>query len=149
MEIGNLNIFEGEDGTIEILGVNGWITILPENRRQLAEVLSKRNPRMKCVVCHKPSNYFICKNCQEKDEEQSAAKVRWEILFNGTKKKSGTTSRPKAYTIFTNTAYAANAKHWTGESYTDNQGNQWDIRFDKSLQKKKPEPAMVLESALA
>lgn len=129
MDIAGNQIYEHSDGTIEIVGSNGYVVIPPAYRKELAAFLSKRIPRIKCIFCGTEGNKFECVKCQLKHEEESAPKFHWQVFCNGKQVNSGKTSRAKAYTEYTTLAYLRSAKHWNGEYYENDQGDRFTIHF--------------------
>ena len=138
MDIAGNQIYEGRDGTIEIVGINGYVVIPAKYRKEFAELLSKRIPRIKCMFCGNEGNHSICQKCADKHEEASAPKFRWQVLVNGKQMKSGKSSKFKAYVVLTKYAYSRGARRWIhdGEYYENDKGERFLLHFGE-LQKRR------------
>jgi hypothetical protein len=131
--IGENTFVEYPDGSLDIGGPNGWVTLTAFERKEASKITGQVMPRMKCIECGAPvTDDFLCLKHRMEAEERSAPKFAWHVYKNGKAAIHGTTSAAMGYTRWTEYAYKQGAKSYDYENdfYFDDRGNQYTFSFD-------------------
>ncbi len=130
--VGENDIYEAPDGTIEIAGPRGWIRILPEERKKLASMIGIQRHRTVCMFCETPISYgFECGNCHKLAESQQDPIYVFTIWKNNEVVKSGKLPRTRIFQSFNAIVAKNNAKDWDWKDqvFRDDCGNFFALRI--------------------